>query len=139
MGLLADIYLANDDADALQYDSAPQKFTDRLQYGTITELQLSILWAMVQGVKWEAKSLRQFVNVFHTDDGERLITRLPAPLLTDLAALTPEQVSAAAEKWATTAEMRCKPADARSIIEGLAVCGRKAVDTKKNAYLWNCV
>jgi hypothetical protein len=139
MGLLADIYLASDDAHALQYDSAPQASTHRLQVGVITELQLSMLWAVVQGVKWEAKSLRQFVNVFHTDDGERLITRLPAALLTELANLSPEQISAVAQKWAATAEMSCKPDSARTIIEGLIVSGRKAAETQQNVYLWNCV
>jgi hypothetical protein len=139
MGLLADIYLAASDDEALKYDSLPDSFADRRQYKGITELQLSTLWAAILGVKWDVKSLRQFINVFHTDGGERLICRLPAAMLSDLAKLTPEQISAAAEPWAATAEMRCEPADAHSIIEGLVVSGRKAAQTNQSVYLWNSV
>ena len=139
MGLLADIYLAKDDAEALTYDSAPDTFPDRLQFKGFTELQLSTLWAALRGVKWDVKSLRQFINVFHTDGGERLICRLPAAMLSELAKLTPEQVSATAEKWAATAEMRCKPADSHSIVESLIVSARKAKETNQSVYLWNSV
>jgi hypothetical protein len=139
MGLLADIYLAYSDEEALKYDSSPDPFADRLQYKGFTELQLSTLWAIILGVKWEAKSLRQFINVFHTDEGERLICRLPAAMLNDLCNLTPGQVSSAAEKWAATAEMRCKPADSHSIVESLIVSARKAKETNQSVYLWNSV
>jgi hypothetical protein len=129
MGLLADIYLASSDEEAPKYDSSPDPFVDRLQYKGFTELLLSTLWAIILGLKWEAKSLRQFINVFHADNGERLICRLPAAMLNGLTDLTPEQTSSAAEKWAATAEMRCKPADSRSIIEGLIV--------SQSVCLWN--
>ena len=139
MGLLADIYLASGDEQAVKYDSSPDSFVDRFQYRGFTELQLSMLWALILGIKWEAKSLRQFINVFHTDNGERLICRLPAAMLHDLSSLTPQQVSSAAEKWAATTEMRCKPADSSSIIEGLIVSARRAKETKQSVYLWNSV
>jgi hypothetical protein len=139
MGLLADIYLASSDEEALKYDSSQDPFADRLQYKGFTELQLSMLWAIILGVKWEAKFSRQFINVFHTQDGERLICRLPAAMLNDLSNLTPEQVSSAAEKWAATAEMRSKPADSRSIVEGLMVSAQKANETNQSVYLWNSV
>ena len=139
MGLLADIYLAKTDAEAVKYDAAPGGFTDRLQYKGIMELQLSTLWASVLGVKWELKLMKPFTTIFHTDGGERLICRLPAAMLNDLVKLTPEQISGAADKWAATAEMRCKPSDALTIAEGLAVCARKAIETEQNVYLWNSV
>ena len=136
MGLLADIYLAKTDAEAVKYDAAPGGFTDSLQYKGITELQLSTLWASVLGVKWELKLMKPF---FHTNGGERLICRLPAAMLNDLVKLTSKHVSGAADKWAATSEMRCKPSDALTIVEGLAVGARKAIETEQNVYLWNSV
>jgi len=139
MGLLADIYLASSDEEASKYDSSPDAFVDRLQYKGFTELQLSTLWAIILGVNWQAKSLRQFIDVFHTDNGERLICRLPAAMLNDLTNSTPEQISSAARSWAATSEMRCGPADSRSIIEGLIVFARRAKETNRSVYLWNSV
>jgi len=65
--------------------------------------------------------------------------RLPAAMLNDMVKLTPEQISGAADKWAATVEMRCKPSDALPIVEGLAVCARKAIESEQNVYLWNSV
>jgi hypothetical protein len=139
MGLLADMFLAASDEEALKYDAAPDSFPDRLQYKGITELQLSTLWSAILGVKWDVKSLRQFNNVFHTEGGERLICRLPAAMLNDLAELTPEQSFPAAVQWAATAEMRCKPEDVLPIIEGLIAYARKSTETNQSVYLWNSV
>lgn len=120
----------------MKYDAAPGGFTDRLQYKGTAELQLSTLWAAVPGVKWGLKLMKPF---FHTEGGERLICRLPAATLNDLVKLTSEHISAAADKWAATAEMRCKPSDALTIVEGLAVSARKAIETEQNVYLWNSI
>jgi len=139
MGLLADIYLANDDTHAKQYDSAPDIFADRLQYRSFTQLELSILWAIMQGTTWDPKSLRQFTDVFHANGGERLICRLPDPMLDHLTKLSEDQISAAAAKWAVTDQLRCKPSDVRPIIEGLITSARTALQSGRKVYLWNCV
>ena len=139
MGLLADVYLAKDDADAVKYDTAPGNFTDRFQCKGITELQLSTLWAGLLGVKWEVKLMKQFTTIFHTGGGERMICRMPAAMLNDFTKLTPDRISNAADKWAATAELRCKAADVLPIIEGLAVSARKAAETGQNVYLWNSI
>jgi hypothetical protein len=123
----------------VKYDAAPGGFADRLQYNGTTRLHPSTLWVAVLGVKWELKLMKPFTTIFHTDGGERLICRLPAALLNDLVKLTSEHVSGAADKWTATAEMRCKPSDALTIVEGLAVSARKAIETEQNVYLWNSV
>jgi hypothetical protein len=60
-------------------------------------------------------------------------------MLNDPVKLTSEHVSGAADKWAATAEMRCKPSDALTIVEGLVVGARKAIETEQNVYLGNSV
>ena len=139
MALLAETCLANDDAHRWQYHTAPGAFSDPLEGQGVTELQLSRLWAVTQGGQWEAKSLRRFINVFHTDGGEPLVTRLPAALLADLQNLSPEQLSTASETWATSGAMRPKPADARSIMAGLIASARKAAEARRNVYPGNSV
>jgi hypothetical protein len=97
------------------------------------------LWAALLGVKWDVKSLRQFINVFHIDGGERLICCLPDAMLGDIANLTPQQVAAAVEKWAATEGLDNTPARVRPIIEGLANLARKAAEVNQSVYLWNSV
>jgi hypothetical protein len=97
------------------------------------------LWAALLGVKWDVKSLRQFINVFHIDGGVRLICRLPDAMLRDLVNLTPRQVAAAAEKWGTTEGLDNPPARVRMIIAGLANLARKAAEVNPSVYLWNSV
>ena len=43
MGVLADLYLSRDDQEAIRYDSEPETFKDREQFGNFTELELSTL------------------------------------------------------------------------------------------------
>jgi len=53
MGLLAELYIASDDQQALKYDASPDIFPDRRQYRGFTALELSTLWAIMQGTAWD--------------------------------------------------------------------------------------
>jgi len=140
MSLLAVLYLSQGDQEAVKYDSEPDAFSDREQYTSFTELELSTLWAKMRGIDWDVSSLDGFrPSVLLEDGGERTIQRLPAAMTTELAGLTPEQISAAAAKWATTDELACEPSDVQPIIEGLVRLAKNASQTGRNIYLWNCV
>jgi hypothetical protein len=139
MGLLADIYVSRDDEEATRYDSEPSTFKDREQYRGFTVLELSTLWAKIKGIEWDVSSLREFPAVLVQDGGERLIHRLPMALTAQLARLTPEQISIAADQWAATDELRCAAADVQPIIEGLVRLAKAASETDRKIYFWNCV
>jgi len=138
MGLLADIYVSRDE-EAVGYDAAPESFPDRLQYKSLTDLELSTLWALMRGVKWEVSLMGEFACLLVKDGGERLIHKLPSTMVRDLGVLTPEQVAALAAKWASTDELACKPAEVQPIIEGLVLLAQKASASDRNIYIWNCV
>lgn len=138
MGLLAEIYLSRDD-EAVRYDTAPAEFADRALYTGLTPLELSTLWALIQGVEWEVDSLDEFPCLLQIDGGERLIHRLPAKMMTELAALSPERVEALLPAWAATEELRCSPEDVRHVVDGLVRLARKAGETGQSVHLWNCV
>ena len=109
MGILADIYVSRDD-EAVQYDATPDAFPDRLQYKSISSLELSTLWALMSGIKWEVNLMKEFACLLVKDEGERVIHKVPPAMLRDLAALTPQQVEVLAAKWAATDEFACEPA-----------------------------
>jgi|ERR1700722_646516 hypothetical protein len=140
MSLLAELYLCADDQQAVKYDTEPETFRDREQFTSFTDLELSTLWAKMRGIDWDVNLLDEFRPiVLVEDDGARTIHRLPVAMTAELAALTPEQVSSSAAKWATTDELACEPSEVQPIIEGLVRLARNASETKRNLYLWNCV
>jgi hypothetical protein len=139
MSVLADIYVSRDDAEAAKYDSEPSTFADRERYTSFTVLELSTLWAKMRDVEWDVSLLDQFPSVLQQDDGERAINRLPTAMTESLARLTPEQISAAATKWAATDELACEPGDVLPIIDGLVRLAQTASATGRSLYFWNCV
>lgn len=139
VSVLADLYVALDDGEAIRYDSDPATFEDREQYTSFTKLELSTLWAKIRGIEWDVSSLSEFHTVLVEDGGERHITCLPTSMVIELSRLTPEQISTAAAKWATTDELACSPADVQPIIEGLVRLAKIASATGRKVYFWNCV
>src|SRR5260221_14475333 len=115
MSVQADLYVSRDDEDAVRYDIEPTSFGEREQYTSFTILELSTLWAKLQGVEWDVNSLDEFPKVLVQNGGERSINRLPTAMATALARLTPELISVAAAKWASTDELACEPADVQPI------------------------
>ena len=139
MGVLADIYIAHDE-DAVAYDSNPNLWTlDRMESKSILPLELSMLWAIVRGVEWDISLMKEFPCVFQQDGGERLIHRLPAPMIADLLKMAPEQIQTVASRWAATEEMGWPVDNASRFIEDLIRLGRRASESGKSVYLWNCV
>jgi hypothetical protein len=126
MGILADIYVSRDD-EAVQYGATPDAFPDCLQYKSISSLELSTLWALMSGIKWEVNLMKEFACLLVKDEGERVIHKVPPAMLRDLAALTPQQVEALAAKWAATDEFACEPAEVQPIIENLVQLAQKVL------------
>lgn len=138
MGLLADLYLAHDD-DAARYDTTPESFTDRAQFTSMTPGELSTLWAIMRGVEWDADILDQFACLLEVDGGERLIHRVPAGMLIDLVALSPDRVASVTAEWAATEELSCPPEHVRPIVDALVRLSRLAHETDRSLHLWNCI
>jgi len=139
MSVQAEIYVSCDDEEAIRYSSEPATFKDREQYTSFTVLELSTLWAKLRGIEWHVSLLDGFPTVLLQGGGERSISRLPTAMTVELSGLTPEQISIAATKWATTDELACEAADVQPIVEGLVRLAKRASDTGRNMYFWNCV
>lgn len=136
MGLIADIFLSND-AEAVAYDTTPERFAERAEYKGFTPLELSTLWAIMRGIEWDVDMLDEFPCLLEIDGGERLIHSLPPAMVSELAALTPDRVASAASDWAATDEMDCDPKDIRPIVDDLVRLSRQASESGRGVYLWN--
>lgn len=134
MSLLADIFLAHNDEDALRYNSEPASFGDREQYTGFTVLELSTLWAVMQSVEWDEHILDEFATVFQESGVGHWVHLIPAAMSLELTRMTPEQLTLAAAKWASTDEMACEPSDVLPIVEGLIRLAKKGRATDQSIY-----
>ena len=139
MGLIADFYIATE-ADAPSYDASQSlPAVDRAEYTGITPLELSTLLAICQGRDWDVDMMDEFECVLERNGGERLIHRIPAALTSVLAAADQAVLRAATAAWAKTDELDCSPADVQPIVDDLVRLSRRAIETGKSLYLWNCL
>jgi hypothetical protein len=138
MGVLADIYISRDD-EAVKYDAAPEQFPERVQYKSITPLELSTLWSIMRGVESDVESMNEFPCLLVIDGGEQLIHRLPAAMVAELARMSPDQVASVTSAWATTEELSCSPADIRPVVDDLVRLAGRAIETGRGVFIWNCV
>jgi hypothetical protein len=139
MGVLSDIYISRDNDEAVEYDAAPNKFSERAQFTGLLPPELSTLWAIVRGIDYDFKMFCDFPCLLEKDGGERLIHSFPAAMVTALGQLTPDQIQAATVKWAATEELSCSPADIQPVVEAMVRLARLATTSGRNLYLWNCV
>lgn len=138
MSVLADIYISRND-DAVKYDAAPDEFADRVQYKGITPLELSTLWSIMRGVEWDAAMMDQFPCLLEINDGERLIHRLPAAMISELATIAPDRVTTLTSAWAATEELNCDSVDIKPVVDDLVRLSQRATETGQSVHLWNCV
>lgn len=136
MSILADIYLAHD-ADAAQYDRAPEQFAERGQYRGFTPLEFSLLWAALQGLEWDEEMLDGFACVYEDEGGQRLVHRFPAEMVADLAVLADDAILEVATVWTKEEELSCTPAEIVPVIRDLVRLARRAEATGCKLYLWN--
>lgn len=138
MGVLADLYISNDN-EADTYDAEPERFADRAQYKNFTALELSMLWSIMRGTEWDVALMGEFTCLLQKDGGEVLIYRLPAGMIADLARLTPQQIAELSPKWAATEELGWPAEAANEVMQDLANLARRATETARGVYPWNCV
>jgi hypothetical protein len=98
-----------------------------------------MLWAIMRGVEWDIEMMDEFPCLLAIDGGERLIHRLPKAMVTELAALAPDQLGSVTSAWAGTEELSCSPGDIRPVVDDLVRLARRAGETSQSVHLWNCV
>ncbi|HEY6971446.1 MAG TPA: hypothetical protein VJA94_19715 [Candidatus Angelobacter sp.] len=139
MGILADIFISRDE-EAVGYDSNPNlPPSDRMEAKRITPLELSTLWAITSGKRWDISFMKEFKCIFEKDSGERLIHRVPAAMVQDLMNLAPGRIQTVASVWANTEEMNWPVDNACNFIEEVVSLAQRASESGRNVYVWNCV
>jgi hypothetical protein len=139
MSVISDFYVTETDR-ASDYD-VDQKChpDDRVQYSNITSLELSILWAIIQGQEWDVKMMKDFPAILVIDDGERVIQEFSQSVIERLAVLSQDEIATAAEAWAQTEEIRSSKEDILPVVTDLVRLAKRAQASNRHLFLWNCV
>lgn len=143
MGILADIFVANDQ-DARLYEqrlfgheAIESPSYERVQYKNITSLELGTLWALLHGEDWNVKK-HNFLHIGHDEEVGSCLDQFPPELTRSLSALEPKQVSDVSAAWAATEELQWPASDAAEVINELVRLARLAVASGNSLYVWNC-
>ncbi|HEV2294708.1 MAG TPA: hypothetical protein VGR35_12715 [Tepidisphaeraceae bacterium] len=139
MGVLADIYVASRN-EAAEYDADPKRFAaEAASWKLFTELELSILWALLQGREWDVELMDRFENVLTKDGGERMITRLPDEFIDDILSVDEGRIEQAVNEWAVSEELGCDPEEVRPFVDDLKRLAQVARSSGRSLFLWNSV
>ena len=139
MSVLADIYVSSPER-ATDYDTDQTPFrNESASWKQFTELEMSMLWALLQGREWDVDLMDRFDKVLVKDGGERLITRLPDELLYEVLAADDGARDRVLTDWAASEELSCDVEEVRPFWDDLKRLADVAVTSGRGVFLWNCV
>ncbi len=139
MGLLAD-FLVGTDEDASRYDGGPTvPDSHRASYTGITEIELTTLYLIAQGLPVDPDTTYDFRTVSEADEGEVVTVEILPDLVRRLAGASDEDLMQWAREWAATEELACEPEDLQPVLQDLRRLALVARAEAKAVYLWNCV
>ena len=140
MGLLSDFFIA--DASPIPRYDGGEGFddADKCQFKGLTPLQGGQLLALLRGKKYKADMVSEF-KLVTPEDAEDWTMSVPPDFVSALAKLKPNEIPGLAAKFAkaTAEELGWSADDFVPIISDLSRLARRALETGKTMYLWNCL
>ena len=112
MGILADLFVTTpSEADAyedvllLDYEAAVEKY-DPTQFRRLTEMNFSILWALVLEEEWDPKNKKHALTTIRFEEPyESWLYQFPDAFCETVAALSDDEVRSVSQAWASTDEL----------------------------------
>ena len=139
MGVLADLYVSSPER-AADYDADPKPFQgESALCKQFTELELSMLWASLQGREWDVDLMDRFEKVMEKQGGERSVTRVPDEMLRDVLAADDGERDRVLSEWAASDELSCSVDQVRPFWDDLKRLARTAVTSGRGVFLWTSV
>jgi hypothetical protein len=139
MGLLANIFVALTKSPPDPEEEPEVPDGHGIQLKSITSLELSTLWAIIDAVEWTADRMDDFESLVPSEEGPWL-DRCPPGLAASLRQVQDADVDRMARAWAATEEMRgWEPDDARALIAELRPLAQLAGRRGQSLYIWTCL
>jgi hypothetical protein len=129
---LAEPRISPDKAAAAHH--APE---NQASFSSITPLELSTLWAVVERVEWNVRMKQLFPVVSAEKGGQHTVHEIPAEVIERLARLSMEEIVRVAREWSATLEMKPRAGEVGAIlVEVIRLAARSRV-TKRRMFLAN--
>jgi hypothetical protein len=139
MGLLTNIFVAPTDEPPDPSEDPESKPGEGIQLKSITSMNLSTLWAIIEAVPWTPDFMDGFESLSPEPDGPWL-ERCPKGLVETLRTVDEEELDRIGREWSATDEMEgWDPADARALVEELIHLAWAADRLGRSMYIWTCL
>ena len=136
MSILADVFVS-DPPDAAGYEAALRsrslnaEFPTRAEMRGLTDLNFSILWALLKNEPWDLKR-HELELIFFGPGSESWLFRFPEQFVSTLASLDTSATLSVANKWANTEELSCAPSEVEPIVRDLTRQSRFAIQRSRS-------
>lgn len=140
MSILSDFFIS-DDPGVPTYDGGSEfPAEDRRQFRRITPLEAAGILTVLRGGGDQITILKEF-PILTDEDAEAWIMRVPVDMASILASLDESQLSTVAQRCAevTAEELGWGSNEFEEVVRELSDLARRAIETGKTMYLWNCL
>lgn len=140
MGILSDFFIA-DESTVPNYEGGEGFDTaDRCQLKGLSPLQGGQFLAVLRGQEYTVELLSEFALVT-PEEAEDWTMSVPRDLIATLAAIQDDQIADIAAQFAaaTNEELGWSTEDFVPIVADLSALARRAIETNRVMYLWNCL
>lgn len=141
MGVLTEIFVGNDviarnHCGGGDWQGAPDEIW---QAKGITFLEISTLWAILDGQPWDESRIEPFDDLSDEDDEEATTFRFPGDLVRRLATMDDPSLEVAAVSWASTEELSLSSFDvADTRLQFLVHAAKRVKQDGRCLYIWTC-
>jgi len=140
MGILSDFFIA-DGSTVPNYDGGEEfDTTDKCQFKGLSPLQGGQFLAVLRGQEYVVDMVSEF-KLVTLEDAEDWTMSVPQDMVDKLATIQNDQISDIAAQFAnaTREELGWSPDDFIPVVTELVALARRAIETNKSMYLWNCL
>ena len=139
MGLLTNIFVAPTNAPPDADEEPEVEPGAGIQLKSITSLNLSTLWAIIEAVPWTPDFMDGFESLSTEAEGPWL-ERCPREFVKALRKVDTKNLDRISKAWAATDEMEgWDPGDARALVEELTRLAPAADNAGRSLYIWTCL
>lgn len=140
MGILSDFFIADPSACRSYGGGDDFDSTDKCQFKGLTALQGAQFLAALRGGHFAVEMIREF-ELVTPDDADDWTVSVPQDMVEALARIRMDEIVAVADQFAqvTSEELGWSRDEFVPIVTELTALSRRAIETNKQMYLWNCL
>ena len=147
MGILADLFVATPPEAAVYEETllrdnvAVEERYNPAHFRGLTDLNFSILWAILLDEKWDLKR-HSLTTIVLEEPGETWLFQFPQPFCEKLAALPDDDLRRLSQAWVATEELSLDGwtlDDVVPVLERLRELSKRSLDSGEFLFLWGSV